>query len=117
MATAKIVSRITKMEKELSALKSSLNNVEDKLTKVKKPKKIDDCESIEELKKFSVTELKEWLKKNKINVKKVSEKHKDDFVKIVWQEISNEYESDYSEDESEVNDSGDESDEWEYYYE
>ena len=109
-AAAKISARITKMEKELNALKIELNKVEEKSTTVKKPKKIDDCESIEELKKFSVTELKEWLKKKKINVKKVSEKHKEDFVKIVWKNISEEYSEEEEEEESENEEDG-----WEYY--
>lgn len=113
-----IASRISKLEKELESLKVELNkeNNDQKNKGSKKPKKIDDCESIEQVKKFSVTELKEWLKKKKINVKKVSEKHKEDFVKIVWQEISEEYESDYSNDES-GDESGNDSDQWEYYYE
>jgi len=102
-----IYARISKLEKELESLK-----VELKESSVKKPKKIDDYETKEQLKKFSVTELKEWLKKKKINVKKVSEKHKDDFVNIVWENISNEYETE-SDDQSDI-----ESDEeWEYYYE
>jgi len=109
-AAAKIAARITKMEKELSDLKMELNKVEEKNTRVKKPKKIDDCESIEEVKKFSVTELKEWLKKNEINVKKVSEKHKEDFVKIVWKNISEEYSDEEEEQEDEESEDG-----WEYY--
>jgi hypothetical protein len=112
--SATIASRISKLEKELESLKVELNK-ENKDKDSKKPKKIDDCESIEQVKKFSVTELKEWLKKKKINVKKLSEKHKEDFVKIVWQEISEEYESDYSNDDS-GDESGNESDQWEYYY-
>lgn len=105
-AAASTVARITKIEKELNALKMELNKIEKK-SNIKKPKKIEDCESIEQLKKFSVTELKEWLKKKKINVKKVSEKHKEDFVKIVWKNISEEYSDDSGSEESE--------DGWEYY--
>ena len=112
-----VVSRIAKLEKELNALKVELNSSEVKpevKTEVKpevKPKKIEDCTTMKQLDKFSVIELKEWLKKKKINVKKVAAKHKEDFVKIVWQEISDDYESDYS------TESEPEEDEWEYYYE
>lgn len=107
-----LIAKIAKLEKDLNALKVELN----KQTTDTKPKSIDDCETIEQLNKFTTTELKAWLKKNKINVKKVSEKHKQDFVKIVWENISSdsEYSSDeHSESESEESD---ESDEWEYYY-
>jgi hypothetical protein len=118
--SATIAARISKLEKELESLKVELNkeNKDQKDQKnkgIKKPKKIDDCESIEQVKKFTTIELKEWLNKNKINVKKVTEKHKDDFVKIVWENISSEYESEYS-DEDESDGDEDESDEWEYYY-
>jgi hypothetical protein len=109
-----IAARISKLEKEIDSLKIEFSkDHKDKGTK--KPKNIDDCESIEQVKKFTTVELKEWLKKNKINVKKITEKHKDDFVKIVWQEISSEYESEYSDEDYDSDDY--ESDEWEYYYE
>ena len=108
--SANIAARISKLEKELENLKVELK----KDKGIKKPKKIDDCETIEQVKKFTTIELKEWLKKNKINVKKVTEKHKDDFVKIVWENISSEYESDYSEEDSDEDSDSD--DEWEYYY-
>ena len=99
-------SKIAKLEKELNELKVSLKK------NVKKPKYIDDCETKEQLELFTIDELKNWLKKNEINIKKVTEKHKSDFVEIVWENISDEYDSDYSE-ESEEPDSDDE---WEYYY-
>ena len=106
-----IASRISKLEKELSELKIAASK-EVKVTK--KPVKIEDCKSIEQLSKFTITELKEWLKKKKINVKKVTDKHKEDFVKIVWENISEEYESE-SDDSDESDLESDE--EWEYYYE
>ena len=107
-----LIAKIAKLEKDLNALKVELNK-QTTDTSVKKPKSIDDCETIEQLNKFTTTELKAWLKKNKINVKKITEKHKDDFVKIVWENISDDYESDYSNNcESEA----DEDEEWEYYY-
>ena len=107
-----ITSRISKLEKELAALKVESIKKPNNL----KPKKIEECETKEQLKKFTLTELKEWLKKKKINIKKVTDKHKDDFVKIVWENISSDYESDYSDsDESESEPESD--DEWEYYYE
>ena len=99
-----IASKIAKIEKDLNELKISLGG--DK-KKILKPKYIDDCESKEQLEMFSLTELKDWLKKNEINVKKITEKHKSDFVEIVWENISSEYESDYS---------SEEETEWEYYY-
>jgi hypothetical protein len=111
MSSSSVASRISKLEKELSELKVELSETKKKTSK---PKKIEDCKNMNELKKFTVTELKEWLKKKKINVKKVTEKHKDDFVKIVWENISDEYESE-SDDSDESDLESDE--EWEYYYE
>ena len=106
-----MIDRLEKLEKQIKTLKVELT----KESGNKKPKKIEDCKSRDQLKKyFTVSELKEWLKTNKINVKKVTEKHKDDFVKIVWENISDEYETESSDtDESEL----DSDEEWEYYYE
>ena len=99
-------SKIAKLEKELNELKVSLKKI------VKKPKYIDDCETKEQLELFTIDELKNWLKKNEINIKKVTEKHKSDFVEIVWENISDEYSSDYSEESEEPGSD----EEWEYYY-
>ena len=113
-----LANRLAKLENEIKNIKLEISNEPIKKTKkipIKKtPTKIEDCTCIEQLNKhFTVTDLKEWLKKHKINVKKVNDKHKDDFVKIVWENISDDYESeDYSDSGSDV-----ESDEeWEYYY-
>ena len=104
-----MIDRLEKLEKQIKSLKVELT----KESGNKKPKKIEDCKSRDQLKKyFTVSELKEWLKTNKINVKKVTEKHKDDFVNIVWENISNEYETE-SDDQSDI----DSDEEWEYYYE
>jgi len=99
-------SKIAKLEKELNELKVSLKK------NVKKPKYIDDCETKEQLELFTIDELKKWLKKNEINIKKVTEKHKSDFVEIVWENISDEYASDYSLSSEEPGSD----EEWEYYY-
>jgi hypothetical protein len=108
--------RLAALEKEMNSIKLEMEKEEKKPMKLsaKKPLNIEDCTCIEQLNKhFTVSELKLWLKKNKINVKKITEKHKDDFVKIVWENISDDYESDYSNNsESEA----DEDEEWEYYY-
>ena len=95
-----LLSKISKLEKELADLKMEID-------KSAKPKGIDKCESKDELNKFSVSELKEYIKKKKINVKKITEKHKADFVEIVWKYINK---SD-SEEESEESE-----DEYEWYY-
>ena len=113
-----MLQRLAVLEKEIKELKVEISKETEKKPKEteKKPKKIEECTKIEQLNKyFTVAELKEWLKKKKINVKKVSEKHKNDFVKIVWENISDEYESDYSNDSDESEEEEDD-DEWEYYY-
>ena len=107
-----LLSKISKLEKELADLKMEIG----KTTKSAKPKGIDKCESKDELNKFSVSELKEYIKKKKIDVKKITEKHKADFVEIVWKYIND------SEEESEESENSDESEEsedeyeWYYYY-
>ena len=119
-----MLQRLTVLEKQIKELKVEISKETEKKsmtvekTTEKKPKKIEDCTKREQLNKyFTIAELKEWLKKKKINVKKVNEKHKNDFVKIVWENISDEYESDYSDESSDSDDSEDsEDDEWEYYY-
>ena len=107
----KLLSKIAKLEKQLAEIKLELKG--NKGDKVNKPKKIDDCESKEQLSKFSVTELKEYVKKNEINVKKITEKHKSDFVEIVWKYLNEENSDD---DEEESSDSEEEESEYEWYY-
>ena len=102
ISSSSIFSKIAKLEKELNELKLKVK------PSVNKPKKIEDCESRDQLELFTLTELKDFLKKKEINVRRINEKHKSDFVEIVWENISDEYESDYSDEEE---------DEWEYYYE
>ena len=110
-----LLSKISKLEKELADLKMEIGKG-DKGAKSAKPKGIDKCESKDELNKFSVSELKEYIKKKKIDVKKITEKHKADFVEIVWKYIND------SEEESEESENSDESEEsedeyeWYYYY-
>jgi hypothetical protein len=77
--------------------------------------------SKEEVDKFNMTELKSFIKKNKIDFKNAS--YKEDFVKIVFkylkeespEESSEEETEEESEEESEEETGGDD-DEWEYYY-
>jgi len=112
-----LLSKISKLEKELADLKMEIG----KTAKSAKPKGIDKCESKDELNKFSVSELKEYIKKKKIDVKKITEKHKADFVEIVWKYI-NKSDSEEESEESEESENSDESEEsedeyeWYYYY-
>ena len=99
-----IADRTSNLEKELKLLKLEVKKeLKLELKKEKKPKNIEDCKSKDDLKKFTIKELKEWLKKKEINIKKITEKHKNDFVNIVWKNISEHQES--SSDESESSDS------------
>ena len=84
------------MERELAEIKGFIKDISKKSkTKSKKPEKveIDDCTNKKQLMKFTVSELKDYIKQQKIGVKKLTEKHKADFVKIVWEYI-NDAESD-----------------------
>ena len=105
-----LLSKISKLEKELADLKMEIS----KTAKGAKPKGIDKCESKEALYEFSVSELKEYIKKKKINVKKITEKHKADFVEIVWKYI-NKSDSDDSEEEEEESEESEDEYEWYYY--
>ena len=99
---------IAKLEKDIEKLKLKLKKEpKTKKNTSKKPKNIEDCNSKDELKKFTVKELKEWLKNKKINVKKITEKHKDDFVTIVWKNIKEQQESSSSDSDSSDSDSSD----------
>ena len=117
-----MLSKISKLEKELAQIKLEIgkggkSTKGDKTTKgakTAKPKDIDYCESKEELNKFSLSELKEYIKTNKINVKKITEKHKADFVEIVWKYINEN--SDDSDDSKEESEEEEEEYEWYYYY-
>ena len=120
----KLSKRISKVEAVTREIKSDIAEIkkllkaDSKESKSPKPSKIENSQNIMELKKFTVSQLKEYIKKKKIDVKKVSDKHKEDFVKIVWKHIKNSSDSDSesessgsdSESESESSDSGDESD-------
>jgi hypothetical protein len=121
-----ITSRIAKLEKELNKLKVELEKQEysessdSSEKKEKKAKKIVDCTSKSQIEKFTVAELKDFIKKKKLDSKNAS--IKEDFVKIVFKYVKT-----LNKEEEEVSSSGsssgeyeesedEEEDEWEYYY-
>ena len=84
MSDLTVYKQIEKIEKLLSKLKLV---IEKKVVPVKP--KIIFCKSKSDLEKFTTTELKAWIKENKIDIKKLSEKHKANFIKLVWDAIMN----------------------------
>ena len=121
-----IASRIAKLEKELNKLKVELEKQESSDSsdkKEKKSKKIVDCTSKSQIDKFTVAELKDFIKKKKLDSKNASVK--EDFVKIVFkyvktlnkeeEEVSSSGSSSGEYEESEE-DEEDQEEEWEYYY-
>jgi hypothetical protein len=108
---------IEKLQAQLDKLKLSLTNSETKSAKPKterkrkdKPASIEECKKKAELAKFTVKELKDWVKEKKIDTKKLAEKKKDDLVKLVWKNLKSGAESEESESsESESSDSDSES--------
>ena len=54
---------ISKLEKELASLKVDINNM--------KPRRIKYCKNYEQLEKFTIVELKKWLKTNRININNI----------------------------------------------
>ena len=123
-----IASRIAKLEKELNKLKVELEKQESSDSsdkKEKKSKKIVDCTSKSQIDKFTVAELKDFIKKKKLDSKNASVK--EDFVKIVFKYVKtlNKEEEEVSssgsssgeyDDEDDQEDDEDQEDEWEYYY-
>ena len=75
--------------KQIEAIQKSLDSLKLKINKSckKSPKKIGECTKKDQLNKFTIKELIEWLKKNKISIKKVSKKIKKKFVNIVWEHL------------------------------
>ena len=102
---ASITKKITQIESQLTKLKLMLEKYETKNAPVKEKKKskknskpscISKCKSKSDLEKFTVKELKVWIKENNIDIKKISEKHKEDFIKLIWSHINTESESENS---------------------
>jgi len=99
-------SRIAKIEKELSELRKELKKPNDS-----KVDKLVDCTTKVQVAKFTISELKDYIKKNKLKTNGAA--LKEDFVKIVFKALQ-ENESE-SENESEEEYESDEEYEWEYY--
>jgi hypothetical protein len=114
-SNAAISKKIESIEVQLGKLKLLLVD-EPKAKKPSEPKKkkdkpesIDTCKKKSELEKFTVKELKDWIKEHKIEAKKLSEKRKNDLVKFVWDVLKKSSDSESSESE-ESEESGSESD-------
>ncbi len=89
---------IAKLEKQLKALKVSTKKVNKKNEKKPEKKgKISNVSKKAELKKFTVVELKEFIKKNKFVTKKTDKLHKADWIDLIWNNIKNESDSDSTE--------------------
>ena len=83
MSTASIIS---KLEKQLKALKVS-TKASKKAEKVSKKLKISEVTKKSDLKKFTVAELKEFIKKKKYVTKKTDKLHKDDWIDLIWKNL------------------------------
>lgn len=83
MSTASI---IAKLEKQLNALKVS-TKASKKTEKVSKKLKISEVTKKSDLKKFTVAELKEFIKKKKYVTKKTDKLHKDDWIDLIWKNL------------------------------
>ena len=116
MSTSKsILKRLQKIEDDLADLKIDLKKsikLEKKPSckKPTKPASITKCKSKSELAKFTVKELKDWVKENKIDAKKLAEKLKTELINLVWKNIkksadSSDSDSGSSDDSSDSDDS------------
>ena len=114
MSTSKsILKRLQKIEDDLADLKIDLKKsikTETSSTKKQsckkptKPASITKCKSKSELAKFTVKELKDWVKENKIDAKKLAEKLKTELINLVWKNIKKS--ADSSDENSDTSDSG-----------
>ena len=74
-----------------------------------KPESIESCKKKSDLEKFTITELKDWIKANGIDTKKLEKKHKEDFVKLVWKNLKESAKESSGESSSESSSSGSDS--------
>ena len=111
-----MLNRLAQLEKEIKEIKKEISKEASKqsATTVAKPKSIDDCKTQEEINRFKVTEIKEWISDNEIDVKNLDEKYKEDLVKIVWKNLKKNVDSDYESPDESEEDAGD-GYEWYYY--
>ena len=87
-SNSSIARKIERMERQLSEIKLMLTKTEKaEKKKSSKPMSISDCKSKSDLKKFTVKELKDWIKGNGVSSKKLSEKIKDELIKLVWKKL------------------------------
>ena len=116
---AAVAKKIEQIETQLGKLKMMLTEKSAGKSKTlarkrkDKPETIEKCTKKSDLEKFTVKELKEWVKSNGVDTKKLTKKHKEDFVKLVWKKLketeassSDESSSDSSESSSSGSDSG-----------
>jgi site-specific recombinase len=100
--SASVTKKIEQIESQLGKLKlllvtSQKEKADKKVVQRKrkdKPASIEECAKKSDLKKFTIKELKKWITDNKIDTKKLSQKHKDDIVALVWKHLKNSSESD-----------------------
>ena len=121
MSPASMTKRIEQIENHLSKLKLMMAEVENSAPKKSKakpkaePKKKDkpatirDCVKKSDLSKFTVKELKAFIKENAIDIKELSKKNKEDLVKAVWKALKASATDTESESEDSSSSSGSES--------
>jgi len=117
-STKSLLKRLEKIESSISDFKSSISELKSdikeclkseksskrsssKSTKKEKPASIYKCKNKADLSKFTVKELKDWVKENGVDAKKLAEKLKNDLINLVWKKLkSKAYSSDESENSS-----------------
>ena len=106
-----ILKRLQKIEDDLADLKIDLKkSIKSEKKQSGKPTCITKCKKKEDLAKFTVKELKAWVKENKIDAKKLAEKLKTELINLVWKNIkksadSSDSDSGSSDDSSDSDDS------------
>ena len=101
MTVSSFEKKLAKIEKQIKELKLSIKAPTKSL-------KIDSCTTKKQLEKFKADELKDWLLKHKVDIKKVSKKVKATWINLVWKHIkedSSDSDSDSSDSDSDSSDS------------
>jgi hypothetical protein len=80
-----LIRKIERIEADIAELKKIIQQKPKQKSKQKKS--IDDVQKKSELTKFTVKELKEWIKENGISTKKLADKYKEELVKLVWKNL------------------------------
>ncbi len=116
MAT-KLASEISMLKKKMEKLEAKFDKMANKTAVSQKKKKsgINGSKSKKDLEEYTLPELKEFIKKNKIDTSKMKANIKKNYINLIWEYLQ--LDSDLEDLEAiDSEEDGDDDDGWEYYY-